>query len=247
KQQLINGLGAYVEKRLNTLPLCASPLPSPDFDPFIASCRPGAVPIALIAQGTKSDLTKRPDFLGNTTITADTLKIKQTNAAGQDEEIPVFSQTQVKRIPLLYRVGRFLPVLLGVVAIGVAVCVVWLYHDHYKGLRRIATSLLIAGVLTGLAMVATVVGNLQLHRQLLGAKTSSAVGQFAGSLVDVIAHDINRILLWFTLGFLLSGAALLLVRKAAGPKAPKQKTSPQPEIDNNPPEPTAPKPKTLIQ
>lgn len=123
-----------VKQQAASLPVCTS-VDQVNNDVFSATCLPPGVSPDQVAEQAKSQIQSGQGLLGNTTLSADTIK----NGNGQN----VFNQ----QIPKTYHKIKTAPLVAIVLAILTAAGIIFLSSTKTKGVRRVAYVLVAIGVL----------------------------------------------------------------------------------------------------
>ncbi|OGL38172.1 hypothetical protein A3B63_01535 [Candidatus Saccharibacteria bacterium RIFCSPLOWO2_01_FULL_49_22] len=137
KADFAANVAAAVEAKLTSLPPCTN-LPD-NYDPFAATCLPSGVNPASQAATVEENILSGTGFLDHPVITADT--IKQEN---QDQSI--FTD-ELKEFPEVYQKIKVLPVVLGILALMLALAIVLLSSSKRKGLQRVGIMLVVVGII----------------------------------------------------------------------------------------------------
>ncbi len=143
KDRLADGVAQYAEQRMASLPACKSNV-SRDVDPFTAKCLPRGVSPRDVAAEAKSQILSG-EFLKEETLTADNLK----GANGQTLE------EQLKTVPVAYQAVKWAVYSAGLLAVLLAVAVVFLSHTWRSGLKKVALMFIFVGVVSvGVSLLA---------------------------------------------------------------------------------------------
>jgi hypothetical protein len=142
KASFAQSVSGSIQQRLAALPACSrietsQVLASGDY--LNAGCLPiGVSPSAASAQ-VMASLTDSKDFLGNTTLSAGSIK-------NGDSQKSVFND-QLKSAPKQYQRAKKTPLILSVLTILTGVGIVFLSSTWQKGLRHVAINLVVIGLL----------------------------------------------------------------------------------------------------
>jgi len=249
KAALANNLAAYAQQRATTLPRCSVAQTrelatnGQSFDPLTATCLPIGLTPVMAAEQVKQQLANSQDFLANPVITAQTLN--QGNLQNNTQQSQPY-YVKLAGVPRAYRLATKLPWIVAGLALLSGVGVVFLAATKRKGVKRLGTLFISAGLVILLLIL---VSSTVLHRLENKVFTASKVGQLQASLVD-FAHRAQSALakvdLWFGIGFVVAGVIVYLLLRFVWPTPkPDQIETPEPPAS----EPTQPTPKvpTLIQ
>jgi hypothetical protein len=211
KQELASNLGNYATERAASLPRCSAAeskqLASGSVDVFSASCLPLGVTPEQIGEQLRGEVLRDDQFLSDGAVTNDGLKVTRDGRELSLAEIP-----ELQRLQDLFRLGRLLPYVFGVLGIASFVGIVFLSSGKRAGLRRAGGITLVNGLLVGFSWLI-----LDRSASWLGDMTAERVGQgsfdptIARNLVGVIREDIGGILLTYALVYLGIGLAALLI------------------------------------
>ncbi len=222
KQSLADNLGNYLKTRVDGLPVCAAGQGSQDFNGFNDTCRPANTSGADVAKKLTDDITSG-DFLKNARITGADIKIKQPDGSS----ITLDQSSQGKVVKQAYQYSGYAPALLGLLAVVMALGVVFLSSDHLKGLKRVGTVTLTAGILLLLAVVTTHVGLGWLKNELAKQDSFTASQlKLATNFANQIFGSINKVLEVFTGIYVIGGVGVIvgshiLRKKRGGKEEPK--------------------------
>lgn len=203
-----------LEVKINALPECATSgrFSVQAFDPFKADCRPKGVDLTAELTQFENDLSSSKNLLPQTIFTGSDLKLK--NSAGQEEGVA----SVLSWAPKAYKALLYGPILLIILAVLMALALIFLSSDRRKGLKRFAGGLMFAGVV----MVAS--GFLMRPAfDKLNSISSKSLGTQAGfteHIVNPLFEQMNKTYSRYSIMFgtiyiipsLLTYGALLLTR-----------------------------------
>src|SRR3569833_61142 len=136
KTGFADSLSASVEQRLASLPRCTSASQVSSVDLVNASCLPaGVTPQAAAAQ--IKDSLNNGSFIDQTKLSASDIKNGDSNQS-------VFAN---QNVPKNYQRAKKTPYILGLLSVLVAAAIVFLSAGRRRGVRRVAITLLVIGVL----------------------------------------------------------------------------------------------------
>lgn len=140
KKNFAGQVGKYVTEHLAALPACTpeqlAKLQIP-VDPSIVSCRPGSLDPKTEGDRVAEEVANSQDFLEKPVITADSLN-------GETSK-PYYEK--LKNLPKFYQVGQHLAWIMALVALICTIGIIFIHPSHRKGIRRVGTTLTLAGVL----------------------------------------------------------------------------------------------------
>ncbi|HEU5005086.1 MAG TPA: hypothetical protein VFT49_03320 [Candidatus Saccharimonadales bacterium] len=139
KDKLANNISLVIEQRAATLPTCTS-LSRISTDVINASCLPPGVSPLQIATQVKSQIANNQDYLGQSDVTASSVKSSNSNQS-------IFSD-QLRNLPNRYQHFKKAPYYLAALVILLAIAIVMLSSTRGRGLRRVGLALAVAGILT---------------------------------------------------------------------------------------------------
>jgi hypothetical protein len=212
KAVFANNIAAYAVQRYQSLPACAPNTPPTSDDPLTIDCQvPIGFDINQEAELLKTQITSSKEFLPQSVLTADTLQ--QDNP--QDS---VFTKTA---IPKAYKRLQTLPLILGGLALVLAVVIILSAATKAAGIKRVGVVLVAAGLLAGFAIWAgsIAVGTLA---DRLAVNSSSDTAVIIKNMISSAGYAMQRDILQTGLyvagsvglvGLLLLGGVSLKTRK----------------------------------
>ncbi|MDB5186012.1 MAG: hypothetical protein JWL85_535 [Candidatus Saccharibacteria bacterium] len=211
KQQLANGLGDYAMQRVANLPVCNTPAQLQQFqngniDPFTMTCRPPGLNLASEKQKFIREFMGNKEFLSDTNVTAQDLP---KTSSGE----PIAQAYQ--NAPETYQWAKRAPLILGALALLMAIGIFFLAETRQKGIRLLGMSFLTTGVF--LAIATLIIWFLFKQANEPGGRlaefaTSSIQTTFIG-ILGSLYEALNRILIIFAGSYVVVGAILLLIQK----------------------------------
>lgn len=208
KQQLADGLGAYVTNRTTALPVC-TPAQTGDFDGFTATCRPSALSAAAAGANFTSDLLKQ-DFLKDPIITSSKLKVKDD----EGREVALSSDKKATAVKTAYQRSTQLPLALATLSLLLVLGIVFVSSDRLKGIRKASHVFLVNG-LALLILFAGVGFSLTKGTDSL-AETGAKTPQQTKLMIDfakAVVSDIKGALLIYTVAFIVIGIAGIVLAR----------------------------------
>lgn len=139
KTQFADNVTASLGQKLSGLPVCPAGTDVRSFDAFNAPCMPPGVTVSQAVERVRSDILGGRGFLDDQTITAADLKSSDSNQS-------IFSG-DLKEAPKAYQRAKSSPVILAVLALLLAVAIVFLSPSRRSGFKRAGIALLIIGIL----------------------------------------------------------------------------------------------------
>jgi len=246
KSKLINGLGDYATTKAAALPVCATNEPIDDFDAFVAICRPRGLTAEAAGQQIKTQLSSNQDFLKDPVITSDDLKIE--NAQGQ--KVAVGDSEQAKAVKRSYQFSGFAPIVAGILGLLSIAGIIFLSRNKITGMRRTGYIFASAGVLLGILYTSTQVLTTMLIETVKQGDQTQAFKDLVGTAISVVATDVKKIVLIFTLSYIVVGAILITVGimkrdKSGSADEPKDnKPEPVEQTESKPEKPIKAEPPT---
>ena len=251
KQTFANGVGAAAAERVKGLPTCTTAQLqqlTTDTDPFTLTCQPPGFDIIGAQTKVTSDIATSKEFLGAPVITPQSLP---KDSKGKT----VFDN--LAKAPDVYKWINASPWLLAFFALVSGAITLALYESKRKGIRSLAISMVGSG---SFLLIISFINSYVFNKinQPSGALGKSLPGNFQQTGIKAagsISSSILGVVIWFGLGYLLLGLAILLAlhftKHNEKPKAPpkEEKTEddePKPVEPDKPPAPK-PRPRPLVQ
>lgn len=232
KQSFANTVGQLVQTHLASVPVCSdtqlTQLQLP-VDPLSVVCRPPTLDPKTESAQVTQDINSG-DFLNKSVITA-------ANLSGQGQ--PYYQR--LSKLPRAFRVSLKLPYILTVASLVVILGIVVIAPSRRRGLRRIGSTLVAAGII----LIADKFITDWLVKKFEGRVFKQTLnGQLKQPYYSVLNHVISgftQVELWFGAGFLALGLIvicyLILTRGRSSSAAKSQPAKPvaaeQPAMSNN--------------
>jgi hypothetical protein len=218
KTNLANGISDYAEKHLASLPTCTSAPSTTDVDPFSATCLPKGVKPNQVAKEAKNEVLNG-DFLKDPTIDASNLK-------GKDG---VTLEEQLRNVPAAYQAVKWATYGTGLLAVLMAVAVVFLSDNWRKGLKKVSINSIVVGALVaGLSWLA----GYGLARAAEAAK--EPLQQSGVKVGEHLANDLRMWWLWYGIGLIVAGIITLVGLHFTKPKTPESDKDPIEPAETSP-------------
>lgn len=152
KKDFGTNLGAYLTKRMNSLPICTAQqmrAMNGDVDPFKTTCRPKDYNVEQKSAQFTSDFINNKDFLPKTTLSAEDIKIRE-RFKGEVIETSLFDILARVKAPERFQSGKTaLFVLWGIVA-ATALVIIAASHNRRRGISFVGWALLVLGIFQAL-------------------------------------------------------------------------------------------------
>ena len=137
KANLANGVEQYVAQHVASLPVCGPGTTGNIEDPFNATCRPKGVDTSHVAAEAKNQITNG-EFLKDTKLDASTLKGQDGRSLDQ----------QLAAAPQTYKYVKWASYGLGLMAVLLAVGVIFLSVHWRAGLKKVAIIFVVIGAMS---------------------------------------------------------------------------------------------------
>lgn len=211
KTNLANGMQQYVQKRLSSLPQCtADSIPSGDVDAFTTTCLPPGTDVAAIAQQVH-DKFMNGDFLKDTKITPETLKTSDGKSL----------QSQLHVAPDAYKYAKWSVYGGALLALVLAVAIVFLSATRRGGVRRVAVASISIGICSAiLAVLSSIAVHQLVNKFTETAKSNTTLQPQLSKLAQSLADDLRNWWTIFGLTCVLCGIAALIALHVTKPKNP---------------------------
>ena len=219
KQRLADGVGSYVQQHLSSLPACApGQLPAnSDIDAFNATCVPAGYNIAEAAAKARDQIAGG-DFLKDTKLTASNIK------TGNDGET---LDQKLHKVPGIVNHVKQGVMATGLVAVLLAVAVVFLSPTWRRGLRRLAIICLSIGIITALFGWLASYGVHRAGIELSKSKDMNTPLQHrAIDVAQSLANDLRTALMTYGLILVVLGIGTLVGVHFLSPGEPLAEVSP---------------------
>ncbi len=225
KAKFIEALGNESLARVSNLQPCPEGTITEEFDPLSASCIPTGTDVQALINQMKGELAASPEFLPNTEIKSDDIKLGSNQASVEET---------FKSAPLWYKLASLVPALfsgLGIIYIGL---IFLLSRPRRQALKTLAWTMGVAGlliVLTGF------VGQLLAGRMAYSDASSIDGGRGIAEklllpVVELANDAFSRWSIIFGSGYLIVALVLVLIyvftrqKSAAAPEQTSQPDSP---------------------
>jgi hypothetical protein len=200
KAELSKNVAVYAEKRANSLPPCTFQQLrqlSPDIDLLEIPCLPPGANVSALAQQYSQKFLTNGDFLSDPVITNETI--------AKDNDGKPLSE-QLAALPKAYSaVNLFKWVLLGLV-LALTGLLIFGRRDRRAGIRHVAWTFV--GVGTFLLILLTVYWFVFDHANSSLAATDTAQAMWMDGAQSLM-RAFNKIIVWFSVGYLALGAGML--------------------------------------
>ncbi|HSW91021.1 MAG TPA: hypothetical protein VLG09_00035 [Candidatus Saccharimonadales bacterium] len=204
KQRFADALAAYVQQRLDTLPTCTQVMYAPTtVEALLAlSCMPYGTTSAEVAANVREQALASNVFPANNTLDNSTLR------DGQDRPL----SDQLAFIPQAHDYFIISLYTLPLIAILLAIAILFWSESKRSGLKRIAWLLILAG-LTSVILAAAGLWLLQTGISLFGPSVVSTLQGKLYTLAELLFTDLR--VWWFILGggYIVLGITLLIILK----------------------------------
>lgn len=232
KEDFATKVGTAVQTRLAGLTVCTAEQQAQLQIPvnvMTVTCRPAtldpATEGARIAQEIRSS-----DFLTNPVLTADTLARDPKSTAK-----PYY--VTVAKAPQVYQAAQKAPAVLALIALISALLIIFIASPRRKGWRRIASVLLVAGILLIASKFAAELGVSRIQREAANSKSViSQLKQPTNDLVDHVASKLTETNLYFGIGYVTLAIIIYIVlrktKEGSGKSKPKKPFVPPASLDD---------------
>lgn len=213
KLNLADGIEQYTIARLTTLPICpANEIPSGDINPFSITCVAGGINIHAVAVKEREAILNG-DFLKNSTISANTIRNNDGKPLSQE----------LQAAPTAYRRAKLGLYANALLALALAILVVFMSTTWRPGLHKVSTILIIIGTVSAsLGWISS----FAIHHALLKIASIQATDKAIQQQVFNIAQSLVDSLRvwWITYGvtLLVLGIATLVALHLTATKQAKK-------------------------
>jgi hypothetical protein len=145
KARFADNMSTYAQNRYEKLPACSFDqlrAMSPDQDPLSIECRIPGITASAVSDKVKQSILADNQFLPDTTFEASDLPKDANGEAVSD---------QLNMLPDMYRLLKWMPYVLGVVAILLAIAIIYLSKTKLLALKSIGITLVGTGVFLGIS------------------------------------------------------------------------------------------------
>jgi hypothetical protein len=236
KNNFAEKVGQAAKTRAESLPVCTSAPAT--IDPLSATCLPPGVTPSQVGDQARDAILKGQGFLQHPTITAESFK----GANNQS----VFDKPKVKQAPKRYQLATKVPYILAALSVLAILAIVFLSTSRRKGVKRVAITLVIVGVI--LLLFAWGFNRIMTHDVIPKSVPKVALdNKLLQSNVQILATELTQSIhqnyLVFGLAYLALGIAAFLVSMLLGRGGGKK--APQP-TKSAPAKPVQPPPQRLV-
>lgn len=242
KEDFATKVGTAVKTRLAGLKVCTAEQQAALQIPVTVTtvtCRPANLDPATEGARVANEI-RTSEFLSNPVLTADTLAHDKNNTSSK----PYYQQ--VAHLPEAFQAAKVAPYALSLLALICILAIVFIASPSRKGWRRVASVLLVAGVLLiGAKFIGDYSAN-RIENQL--GKSKTVVSQLRGpssSFIDRVESDITQTNLYFGIGYIVLALIIygvLLKTKDGSGKSRSKKSAAAPKVPATPaPAPQAPR------
>lgn len=230
KQTFAEQVGAYVKTHLASLPVCTqqqlSQIDINNFDPLDVTCRPATIDPATEGRQVTQKM-ETGDFLSNPVLTPDSI-----NPNESANSKPYY--TKLSFAPTVYKYGVRLPWALAVLSLLLALGIVFIAPTRRKGLRRVGSTLLVAGLLLILGKFAADYVFTKIETKTFNNADVGQIQQSLTTFAHTAESELVKVDLYFGILFvILAIVCFVFVARSRGEKTGKQPTTPaQPAATN---------------
>jgi hypothetical protein len=201
KADLSKNVAAYAEKRANSLPPCTLEQlrqMSPDIDLLQIQCLPPGINVSALAQEYSQKFLNDGDFLKDPVITNETI-------AENNDGKPL--SEQLSGAPKAYSALHLTKWILLALALALTALLIFARRDRRAGLRHVAWSLI--GVATFLIIMLIIYWFVFDNANASRAAADAVQAMWVDG-AQSLARQFNKVVLWFSAGYLVIGGGLLL-------------------------------------
>ncbi len=222
KEDFATKVGTAVTARLSGLTVCTAEQQAMLQIPvnvMTVTCRPASLDPA--AEGARiANEIRTSDFLTNPVLTADTL-------ARDPKSTAKAYYVKASFAPQLYQAAQKAPWALGLVALISLLAIIFIASPRRKGWRRVASVLLVAGILLIASKFAAELGVSRLQREAANNKTViSQLKQPTNDLIDHVASKLTETNLYFGIGYVILAIIIYIVLRKTKEGSDKSKKKP---------------------
>lgn len=239
KEKLIAGLSNYAESRASTLPSCtAADMPTTDeVNALTATCLPPGVTPQMAGSELRQQLENSDEFFKDTQFTGEDLSF---GPDGQEEDASI-SPEETEKAQSAFRFASSAPLIFGGIALITALAVVFLSANRLSGIKRAGGVFVSAGVTVGIGYLIFKTINRMIDDRVQDMAGDSSVAQeIGGNFAQAVYQDASNLLLWYTIGYIVFGVAVLLAahfyKRGEGKGKSDENTpaDPEPPTDDSP-------------
>jgi len=211
KQQLATGLGNYVTERAAALPACPGGTDISNFDGFNATCLPAGLSAQAAGDKARDDLLKQ-DFLKNPVITADSINLsKDKNAPATTSKVTEDKKAQITRTA--YQRSSGLPIILAVVSVLLALAIVFISSEKFKGVRRVGYILIVNGVILLVIYLVLNKAFSVASTKIQSGHSNFKAASLGISFAKVVLNSVQHVMIWYILAYIILGVAAIVASK----------------------------------
>jgi hypothetical protein len=237
KSDFATKVGAAVTTRLTGLTVCTSQQQAMLQIPvnvLTVSCRPASLDPATEGARVTGEI-KNNDFLSNPVITADTI------AHDPKSNTKVY-YVKAAKAPEVYQAQQKAPYILGLLAVVCILAIIFIAKPRRKGWRRIASTLLVVGILLIASKFVGDYATKRLEDQVGKSKTFvSQLHQPTNDLIEHVESGVVQTNLYFGIGYALIAIIIYIVlrktREGSGKSKSNKPYVPPKDPSDNKPEP----------
>jgi hypothetical protein len=204
KTRLANGLGDYVQNRLNTLPECTAanlPAAGQDIDVFNTTCVPPGFNKAEAVAKAKNEILNG-DFLKDAKFDADSVKNDNGKTLSQ----------QVQPGQNFYQIALLLLYMLGGLSVALSAAIVFVGGSWRLGLRRVGITFAVVGAFTaGFGWLTSYGMHRAVNEFTKTGSGSEPLQQKVIRVVQLLTDDMRTWMVGFGLTIVALGAIAVLV------------------------------------
>lgn len=204
KESFADATAEYAADRYETLPDCSiREIPS-SVDPFQDTCRVSTLDRERVVKTVSDEIAGSQDLLGETVFTAESF------GSGSDSSKTVFQE--LSAAPKIFRVLLWMPLIVGGLSLLCVAIIVYGSDSKRKGLRRVAITSIISGVLVVIAALTAplVLGELDNRISVLLGAGGPIATDVVNPLFATISKDTANIGIAFGVFYVIFGIASLI-------------------------------------
>lgn len=220
KAAFASSIGDQARNRLASLPACSLSQPPTSDDPFTTNCRPPAAATESQIQKMVDELTVSNDFLGQNHITADTKSLNNSVDQTTSAMPQIAWYQQLSKLPALYSWAQKGPWLLGLLAVLLAMIIVFASRTKRQGGHNVAWTVFSAGIL--LTLGAGLVMYLANKISFANMAETAALHQPLIDLIKLITRNVSQPLLVSGIVLLIGSVISLITLHRTKPKPTAQ-------------------------
>lgn len=231
KQSFADQIAQYVSAHISSLPVCSPQQlaeigSSSNVDPLNITCRPPTLDVKAEANLVAQKVSDSQSFLSNPVITANNV-----NPNGGSTQQPYYQK--FSKAPALYQAMVKMPWLYAAIALVSALAIVALLPGRRRGLRRVAVSLLAAGVILVLVPLAANSILNQLENKIFNRTNVGQLQQSLTNFLSLAEHQIAKINLYFGITYLVLAVLILMILALKKRRPNKPNGAPIPASDSS--------------